>query len=148
MQDWMWRGTVSPTTASIDAVVANPASHSGLALRYRLAFAAVGQRFELEDERIKNERPHAGQKGPFGRHAALFRSAGRSTPPEPRARPACDIWRRTPSRSGSRSTPSASSGAWESSGESGGNRDPASTSRAAATHVREKPRSRRESATA
>ena len=33
--------------ASLDPVVANPA-YSGMALRYRLAFAAVGRSFELE----------------------------------------------------------------------------------------------------
>ena len=40
--------------ASIDAVISNP---KGRPLRYKLSFTEVGQRFELVDERIENEKP-------------------------------------------------------------------------------------------
>lgn len=53
VRDWLWKGSKTPPIASLEAVVCNPKGPQ--ALRYRLAFTEVGQRFEIVDERIENE---------------------------------------------------------------------------------------------
>ncbi|MFN0304952.1 MAG: AAA family ATPase [Burkholderiales bacterium] len=63
VHDWLWKGSRSPAIASIEAVVRNP--KGSRPLRYRLAFTAVGQRFEIVDERIENEMPQAGHSQPY-----------------------------------------------------------------------------------
>lgn len=53
--DWLWKGTEPPLCAAIDAVFENREGSSPL--RYVLGFSEVGQRFEIQDERIENEKP-------------------------------------------------------------------------------------------
>lgn len=54
VRDWLWKGTKGTPVASVGIVVANP---KGPLLRYRLSFTEVGQRFEIVDEQIENEKP-------------------------------------------------------------------------------------------
>lgn len=53
--DWLWKGADGTPVASLDVVVANPKGVQDL--RYGLSFTAAGQRFEMVDERIENEKP-------------------------------------------------------------------------------------------
>ncbi len=63
VHDWLWKGASRPTIAKIDAVIDYP---KGLVpLRYLLSFTEVGQRFEIVDERVENERPGAGHANPY-----------------------------------------------------------------------------------
>ena len=55
IHDWIWRGKPEGT-ARIEAIVENP--QGSQALRYRLDFAARGQRFELTEEWIQNEQSY------------------------------------------------------------------------------------------
>lgn len=55
VRDWLWKGSSSTPTASLDVVIENPKGPQKL--RYQLAFTEVGQRFEIVDERIENEVP-------------------------------------------------------------------------------------------
>ena len=53
--EWLWKGADRSPTAELDVTVYNP--HGHVALRHRLAFTMVAQRFELVDEAVENERP-------------------------------------------------------------------------------------------
>lgn len=53
--DWLWKGADSTPVACLNVVVANPKGIQDL--RYCLSFTALGQRFEMVDERIENEKP-------------------------------------------------------------------------------------------
>lgn len=55
VRDWLWKGAKATPTASLDVVVAHPKGFQNL--RYQLSFTAVGQRFEITDERIEREKP-------------------------------------------------------------------------------------------
>ena len=61
--DWIWKGEAASQTAQIEAIIENPDGNQ--ALRYALTFAQVGQRFELSDERVENERAYPGQENPY-----------------------------------------------------------------------------------
>lgn len=64
VRDWLWKGgggTATPT-ATIDAVFDNPKGTADL--RYVLSFTEVGQRFEILDERVENEKPDVGYDQP------------------------------------------------------------------------------------
>ena len=63
VRDWLWKGSEKLPRATIKAVFENPAGSSPL--RYVLGFAEVGQRFEIQDERIETEKP-------FGEHAQPY----------------------------------------------------------------------------
>ena len=63
VRDWLWKGAPRPPTATIDAVFDNP--KSSVDLRYMLSFTAVGQRFEILDECVENERPDIGHGKPY-----------------------------------------------------------------------------------
>ena len=54
IRDWLWKGSKTPAIASLEAIVRYPKGPQPL--RYRLSFTEVGQRFEIVDERIENER--------------------------------------------------------------------------------------------
>ena len=58
VRDWLWKGVEPPPCAAIDAVFENPKGISPL--RYVLGFSEVGQRFEIQDERIESEKPLGG----------------------------------------------------------------------------------------
>ncbi len=53
-EEWLWKGTESLPVAEVDATLYNP--NGIMALRHRISFASVGQRFDLVDEAIENER--------------------------------------------------------------------------------------------
>jgi predicted ATPase len=63
VRDWLWKGSTAPTPASIEVVVSNPKGAQDL--RYRLAFAEVGQRFEIVDECIENKGAESGYPQPY-----------------------------------------------------------------------------------
>jgi predicted ATPase len=58
--EWLWKGGKSDPTAEIDVTVSYPDGYllpdgRNMALRYRLSFTRLAQRFELVDEAIENE---------------------------------------------------------------------------------------------
>jgi predicted ATPase len=55
VRDWLWKGASGTPVACVDVVISNPKSPQNL--RYQLAFTAVGQRFEITDEKIENAQP-------------------------------------------------------------------------------------------
>ena len=59
IRDWLWKDSKTPAVASLEAIVGYPKGPQPL--RYRLSFTEVGQRFEIVDERIENERAQANQ---------------------------------------------------------------------------------------
>jgi len=86
IEEWLWKGAKLPT-ASIEAIV-SPLAGS-MALRYRLAFASEGYRFQITDERIENEEPFPGKDRPYfyfgyfnGRHLLNYQGVERGLPQE------------------------------------------------------------------
>jgi predicted ATPase len=63
IRDWLWRGAPQTPTATLEVVVTYPMGP--MSLRYRLSFTEVGQRMEVIDERIENERPSPGLPKPY-----------------------------------------------------------------------------------
>ena len=58
--EWLWKGSGETANAEINVTVSYP--DGKMPLRHSIAFTMVGQRFELVDEAIENERPDdAGQ---------------------------------------------------------------------------------------
>ena len=55
VRDWLWKGATGTPTAELEVVINNPKAAQNL--RYQLAFTAVGQRFEIVDEKIENVQP-------------------------------------------------------------------------------------------
>jgi predicted ATPase len=62
--DWLWKGGKGTPEALINVIIEKPA-FSPQNLRYVLSFTAVGQRFEIFDERIENERTIDGNYEPY-----------------------------------------------------------------------------------
>jgi predicted ATPase len=56
--EWVWKGAPHGN-ATLEAFLANPSGPQPL--RHVLSFRAEQQTFRIEDERIENERPYAGQ---------------------------------------------------------------------------------------
>ena len=56
ISEWLWKGGKATPTAEIEATVFYP--EGIMPLRYRLCFTMVGQRLELVDEVVENERPN------------------------------------------------------------------------------------------
>ncbi len=63
VRDWMWKAGERTPRAIIDAVFDNPNGPTDL--RYLLSFSEVGQRFEILDERIENDKPDVGHDKPY-----------------------------------------------------------------------------------
>lgn len=63
VHDWLHKGSQAIPVAALDVVLDNPKGNQPL--RYRLAFTAVGQRFEIVDERIENEAAVEGKTQPY-----------------------------------------------------------------------------------
>lgn len=59
VQEWLWKGPGSTREATIDAVVEYP--QGKMPVRHVLEITDHGGRFEVIDERIENEAPHAGK---------------------------------------------------------------------------------------
>ena len=58
VREWLWKGATSRREATIDAVVDSP--HGNQKVRHVLEITEHGERFEVVDERIENERPYQG----------------------------------------------------------------------------------------
>lgn len=61
--EWLWKGEQSTPNATIETTVTYPEGR--LPLRYHLSFTMVGQRLELVDEAVENERPFPGHSEPY-----------------------------------------------------------------------------------
>jgi predicted ATPase len=65
IDEWLWKGAAKTPTAIIDATVDRPAElqdHTPTPLRYRLAFARAGFRFEITQELVDNDGPTLDQR--------------------------------------------------------------------------------------
>src|SRR5262249_45282530 len=62
IHDWLWQGALKPI-ATLEALVENPKGK--MPLRHAISFTEHGSRFELIEERIENELPFSGEKGPY-----------------------------------------------------------------------------------
>ena len=63
VSNWIWRGDPAAASARLEVVIANPPARH--VLRYALAFAERGQRFELTEEVISDEPPGPGEPDPY-----------------------------------------------------------------------------------
>jgi len=63
VRDWLWKGSASLATATVDAVFENTTSKADL--RYILSFTEVAQRFVIVDERIEKDKPDPGYDQPY-----------------------------------------------------------------------------------
>ena len=65
--EWLWKGPGALPRASVDALFGEHALGPKVPqrLRYHLEFHAVADRFEVDDERIENERAESGTTKPF-----------------------------------------------------------------------------------
>jgi predicted ATPase len=63
VREWLWKGPQSKRVASIDAVIDYPQGR--MPVRHVLEITEHGERFEVTDERIENERPHEGQQDAY-----------------------------------------------------------------------------------
>jgi predicted ATPase len=61
--DWLWKGVKGTPVASLEAVIDYANGHQSL--RYALSFTSVGQRSEIVDERIENEKSIYGDDKPY-----------------------------------------------------------------------------------
>lgn len=57
--EWLWKGGKGTSVAEIDITASNP--KWSIPLRHRISFSMSGQRFELVDEVIENERPDSSE---------------------------------------------------------------------------------------
>lgn len=64
IKDWLWQGGTGAPSAAINAVVRYP-KKPPVTLRYLLSFTEVGQRFEIVDEQIENEKADRGHEEPY-----------------------------------------------------------------------------------
>lgn len=55
--EWLWKGSQRAATAEVNALVYYP--EGMMPLRHKISFTMVGQRFELVDEAVENERPES-----------------------------------------------------------------------------------------
>lgn len=53
--EWLWKGSSKTPTAEVNITIYHP--EGTMPLRHRISFTMVGQRFELVDEAVENERP-------------------------------------------------------------------------------------------
>ncbi len=63
VRDWLWKGAAKIPVAKINAVFDNP--KGSVDLRYVLSFSEVGQRFEIIDEYVENEKTDDGHARPY-----------------------------------------------------------------------------------
>lgn len=56
VMEWLWKGTSPPPIAEIDTTICCPPPLGRMPLRHRISFGMVGQRLELVDEAVENER--------------------------------------------------------------------------------------------
>jgi predicted ATPase len=63
VREWIWKGGEQATEAAIEVTIANPQGR--MSLRHRLCFGEHGNRFELRDEAIENERPYPGKEDAY-----------------------------------------------------------------------------------
>jgi predicted ATPase len=59
--EWLWKGSRKTPIAEVNATIRY--AGGSMPLRHRISFTRVGQRFELADEAVENERPDTLQSG-------------------------------------------------------------------------------------
>jgi len=60
VEEWLWKGAAKTPVAEVEATVFYP--NGIMPLRHRISFTMTGQRFELADEAVENERPDVADK--------------------------------------------------------------------------------------
>jgi len=84
--DWIWKGSKHDSVARIEVLLEKPGQGQWPALRHRLDFRSVAQRFTVHDEIIENsEKTEARAPRPlfffkYDRGSALFSTQGEDTP--------------------------------------------------------------------
>ena len=63
VREWLWKGPKSKRVASIDVVIDYPKGK--MPVRHVLEITEHGERFEVTDERIENERPYKGKRDAY-----------------------------------------------------------------------------------
>lgn len=63
VREWLWKGADSPNEAQIDVVVDYPMGNQPL--RHQLSIIEHGERFEVVDEQITNEKAHGKLQTPY-----------------------------------------------------------------------------------
>ncbi len=63
ISEWLWKGDDAPGAGVVDALVSYP--HGPMPLRHVLEIGQQGERFEVTDERIENERASHSQTEPY-----------------------------------------------------------------------------------
>lgn len=61
--EWLWKGRDKLVPAIVDITVDYPSGN--MPLRYLLSFSEIRHRFDLQDERIENEKPQYGKYEPY-----------------------------------------------------------------------------------
>jgi predicted ATPase len=61
--EWLWKGVEKQPIASLEVVINYPPGLQNL--RYHMSFTSVGQRFEIVDEKIENEKIQPGNDNPY-----------------------------------------------------------------------------------
>ena len=59
VMEWLWKGTSKTPTAEVNTIIYYP--EGTMPLRHKISFTMLGQRFELVDETVENERPDSSQ---------------------------------------------------------------------------------------
>jgi predicted ATPase len=57
--EWLWKGSQKTPIAEVNVTVYYPEPEGIMPLRHKISFTMVGQRFELIDEAVENERPES-----------------------------------------------------------------------------------------
>lgn len=61
VMEWLWKGSSKTPTAEVNTTIYYP--EGAMPLRHKISFTMSGQRFELVDEAVENERPDSSQFG-------------------------------------------------------------------------------------
>jgi len=59
VMEWLWKGSSKTPTAEVNTTIYYP--EGAMPLRHKISFTMSGQRFELVDEAVENERPDSSQ---------------------------------------------------------------------------------------
>lgn len=61
VSEWLWKGAIDNPVAQIEATLSYP--RGSMPLHYRIGFTVVGQRLEIVDEAVEDERPRNSTSG-------------------------------------------------------------------------------------
>lgn len=85
--EWLWKGVTPEPVAEINATIYNP--YGSMPLRHVIRFTKTGQRFELVDEAVENEKSRFADEDPYfyyryqDGHPVLNIRTGTESPSEP-----------------------------------------------------------------